>query len=119
MATFKLETYLQEWFGFPQKRVYCQVATSRQNHPQLRTMALYHLSDKGELIFLTETSTPKWQDLQTNPRIAVCAVNTDLGQILVEGKACLITPAKDPEAARFYWTHCLDDYWREHYLART
>lgn len=109
---------LQTWFHFPEKKVYCQVATVREGKPKVRTMDFYRLTEDGRIILMTETSTNKWGDLGRSNEVALCLGHLDFGQIICEGKVELITAENNSETASFYWENYLDDYWRRFYLGR-
>lgn len=113
-----IKHYLQNWFDFPNKKLFCQVATFGNNSPHVRTMDLYHITDEGNVILLTETSTRKWHDLKENPTAAICIVNQDFGQILANGQITLNDFTTDSITTKYYWDSCLDDYWRNFYLKR-
>lgn len=92
---------LTNWFGFPEKETHIQVATSSENHPHLRTMKLYEITQEGSCVVLTHNKTLKWHDLQVSPYVAMLFVNYDFGQITVEGEAELKT--KDSNEIKCYW----------------
>lgn len=93
---------LKKWFSYPQEMVHCQVATAAAGNPHIRTMGLYEITDEGALVFLTRNDTLKWHDLQQNPRAAVCMVNLEYGQVVVEGLVDLKT-YRDPLVTLKYW----------------
>jgi len=112
-----INKYLQNWFNFPIDKVFCQVSTAANNRkPHVRTMDLYNITSEGNLVLLTETSTRKWQDLIECPNVAICILNLDLGQIIVEGSAFLKTYSDDSSTSAFYWNNYLNQYWRNFYL---
>lgn len=92
---------LVNWFGFPEQETHVQVATSSDNHPHVRTMKLYEMTQDGSCIVLSHTKTQKWHDLQVSPYIAILFVNYGFGQITVEGVAQLKT-RKNSDIRR-YW----------------
>ena len=108
---------LKQWFDFPANKTYCQVSTLADNKPRIRTMRLYQVTDEGNLILLTDTRTKKWKELSASPRLAICLLNSDRGQILVEGNASLNTYSTDKEMTAYCWTQFLDQYWRDYYLS--
>ena len=113
-----VKSRLQKWFSFPQNKLYCQVSTTSHQGPHIRTMDLYDITEEGQLIFLTDTSTRKWMDLQEFPNMAVCLLNLDHVQIIVEGSAMLKTSMSDPHTVSIYWNNFLDQYWKDYYLSR-
>lgn len=92
---------LRNWFGFPQQETHVQVATSFENHPHVRTMKLYEITEDGSCIILSHNNTQKWRDLQVSPYIALLFVNYDFGQLTVEGVAQLKT--KENSEIKPYW----------------
>lgn len=113
-----IKHHLLHWFDFPNKKLFCQVATFGNSCAHIRTMDLYHITDEGNIIFLSDTSTRKWHDLKENPTAAICIVNLDLGQILANGQTTLKTFTTDSITTKYYWDNYLDDYWRNFYLKR-
>lgn len=109
---------LKAWFSFPQNKLFCQVSTTTNKISHIRTMDLYEVTDNGELIFLTDTNTRKWLDLEVCPNIAVCILHLDYGQIIAEGEAVLKTAKTDYTTVNLYWQNFLDQYWRDFYLSR-
>ena len=75
-----IKSRLQTWFAFPQSKLYCQVSTVSNKNPHIRTMDLYDITEDGQLIFLTDTNTKKWLDLQECQNIAVCILHLDHGK---------------------------------------
>jgi general stress protein 26 len=110
---------LQTWFDFPKNKIFCQVSTLANTSPHIRSMELYHVTSLGNVILLTDTSSRKWHDLEICPNIAICVVDVNYGQIIIEGTADLITSNNDTQTAELYWHHYLDQYWRDFYLSRT
>lgn len=92
---------LMNWFGFPEQETHVQVATSSENHPHLRTMKLYEITQDGSCIVLSHNKTLKWRDLQISPYIALLFVNYDFGQLTVEGVAQLKT--RENNEIKRYW----------------
>ncbi|KTD22995.1 Uncharacterised protein [Legionella lansingensis] len=99
MSMQYIKKCLQAWFSFPENKLFCQVTTVSCRGTHIRTMDLYDLTADGHLIFLTDTSTRKWLDLQELKKIAVCMLHLEHGQIIVEGEAILKTSASDYETA--------------------
>ncbi|CAM2740934.1 Uncharacterized conserved protein [Legionella steigerwaltii] len=114
-----VEHYLDQWFSFPKNKVFAQVTTVMNQKPHMRTMALYHVTPKGSLIFLTDTSSPKWIHLSHCPNVGVCILNPEYGQIIVEGTAVLDTSQSNLSLASLYWQNFLDEYWRNYYLTNS
>ena len=114
-----VEHYLYEWFSFPKRKIFAQVTTVMNQKPHIRTMDLYHVTPKGSLFFLTDTSSPKWIHLSHCPNIGVCILNPDYGQIIVEGTAVLDTSESNLSLTSLYWQNFLDEYWRNYYLINT
>jgi general stress protein 26 len=85
--------------------------------PHIRTMDLYDFTDAGTLIFLTNTNSNKWSHLKQIPNIAVCLLNLDFGQIIINGSASLHTSASNQSLAAWYWNNYLDNYWRDFYVS--
>src|SRR5580700_6952616 len=94
---------IKTWFRYPEEVVFCQVSTTQQNKPSLRTMALYDITDQGEFIFLSRTDTKKWSDLLERPYIAVCMLSHKQHQIILEGSVSTKTIENDKQFANFYW----------------
>lgn len=93
-------------FGLSNKQwVFGQVATQSTEGPHIRTMRLYDLTDKGELIFMSRTDTLKCRDLLSDPRITVCLFKPDVAQITVNGKATLFTRLNNPELIESCWNN--------------
>jgi len=80
-------------------------------------MDLYDFTDEGALIFLTNTNSNKWYHLKQISSIAVCLLNLERGQIIVEGSAFLHTSGNNQPLATKYWNNYLDEYWRDFYLS--
>lgn len=110
---------LNNWFDYPNKRLYCQVSTTSSRVTHIRTMDLYHLTEDGYIALLSRTDTRKWNDLTNNPNISICIANLGHGQITVEGSASLKTAENDFDIASYYWNNHLDQYWRDFYLKRS
>lgn len=117
MLVQDIKKLLQSWFFFPENKIFCQVSTVKNNHPHIRTMDLYDFTNDGTLIFLTNTNSNKWHHLGQLPNIAVCLLNLEYGQIIVEGSALLQTRANNQLLATHYWENYLDEYWRNFYLS--
>lgn len=94
---------IKKWFKYPEEVVFCQVSTSHQNIPSLRTMALYDITGQGELIFLSRIDTKKWSDLLEKPYIAVCMLSHKQHQIILEGSVSTKTIDNDKNFTNFYW----------------
>jgi pyridoxine/pyridoxamine 5'-phosphate oxidase len=110
-----IKTYLYNWFYFPKEKLFCQVATVKSGKPQLRTMGLYDFTAQGSLIFLTDTSSPKWRQLADCANVSVCMLNPASAQILAEGVAFLHTSQSNLPMTTLYWQNYLDQYWRDFY----
>ncbi len=82
-------------------------------------MALYDLTQKGALIFITATNSPKWTHLSNNPNIALCLLHPEYGQIIVEGSTLLHTSQTNLSLVSLYWENYLDEYWRNFYRMET
>jgi general stress protein 26 len=90
-----VKTCLASWFSYPKDELFCQVSTTSQNNPHIRTMLLHDITQEGKFIFLSRTDTQKWQDLSKNPSIAIHALNLEGVQIIVQGTATLKTLHND------------------------
>lgn len=119
MIAQRINTLLQSWFSFPENKLFCQVSTLNGDQPCIRTMDLYDFTREGSLIFLTNTQSGKWYHLTKLSKIAVCLLNVDGGQIIVEGSTLLHTNATNPLLAAHYWENYLDEYWRNFYWSYT
>lgn len=113
-----IKNHLQAWFDFPENKIFCQVSTTNNGCPRVRTMDLYDVTSEGALILITHTRSRKWDDLQKSSRIAICMLNPDCGQIVVEGHAILKSITNDLALTTLYWNSYLNDYWRNFYLAQ-
>lgn len=113
-----IKNYLWAWFSFPAQKAYCQMSTISNGAPHIRTMELFDVTEEGYLILLSLTYSKKWEDLQGSPRVALCMLNSDCGQIVVEGKARLISITNDLNLTHYYWNSFLSDSWRQFYLSR-
>ncbi|MFA5959738.1 MAG: pyridoxamine 5'-phosphate oxidase family protein [Tatlockia sp.] len=98
-----IEKYFKTWFDYTYRAVYCQLANQTDNRPHVRTMRLYGITQDGCLEFLSNTKTQKWSDWQKNPKAALCFLNPDAGQILLEGKVPLKNLEKHPQDIKKYW----------------
>ncbi|EKD91721.1 MAG: hypothetical protein ACD_29C00417G0001 [uncultured bacterium] len=110
---------LKTWFEFPKNKIFCQISTINNDRPHIRTMDLYNVTEKGDLVFLTNTRSKKWSDLQNCPNSAACIVQLEHGQIIAEGKAVLKTSENDFNTTDHYWSNFLGQYWQEFYLSLT
>ncbi|MGQ3888563.1 pyridoxamine 5'-phosphate oxidase family protein [Legionella sp. CNM-1927-20] len=119
MLVQNIRYLLQSWFDFPNSKLFCQVATVDNGYPHVRTMDLYDFTDKGSLIFLTKTGSRKWNDLEKNSNVAVCLLNLEVGQIIVEGSVLLQTSANNLAMATLYWRNYLPKYWQNFYLSHS
>ena len=117
MLVQHIKHLLHSWFSFPENKIFCQVSTVNNNHPRIRTMDLYDFTDDGALIFLTNTHSNKWRELEQVSNIAVCLLSLESGQIIIEGSASLHTSANNRPLATYYWDNYLDQYWRDFYLS--
>lgn len=91
-------------FNFPDKKICAQVATQSGDTPTIRTMKLVDVTDKGELIFLSNIDTQKWRDLNTNPKVAVAIFDQILGvQLVSRGEATLDTTSSNEAKVHHYW----------------
>jgi len=115
----QVKNHLANWFDYPSEKVFCQVATTLDTSPHVRTMDLYHITDEGNLILSTNTHSRKWSDLHTCPNIAICIIHLDHGQIIAEGTATLKTSANDNDTTTFYWNNHLDKYWQDYYIRQS
>ncbi len=111
----QIQEKLTSWFSFPEEELYIQVATSDNNHPHLRTMKLYDITSKGQLVLLSRTETRKWRDLQHNPHFSACFLNLSSGQLVAEGTVELKTYHSDPVCAIKYWEK-MPEEWQSNYL---
>jgi hypothetical protein len=50
---------------------------------------------------------------------AVCLLNLEVGQIIVEGSALLQTSANNLAMATLYWENYLPKYWQDFYLSHS
>jgi general stress protein 26 len=119
MAIEIVKERLQDWFSFPGEKLFCQLTTTSNGRPHIRTMDLYDVTDSGALIFLTKTSSRKWKDLKKEAHAAVCLLNLESGQITVEGKAELQTTTNNLSFVTYYWENYLPKYWQDFYLSLT
>ncbi|MBA2653390.1 MAG: pyridoxamine 5'-phosphate oxidase family protein [Tatlockia sp.] len=110
-----IKNNLSNWFNFPKDKLFCQVASLKDRTPQIRTMALYDFTQQGSLVFITDTSSPKWEQLSACDEVSVCMLNPVLGQILAEGRAQLHTSQTNLPMVTLYWENYLDQYWRNFY----
>lgn len=76
---------LKKWFSYPEREIHCQVATTFNDCPHVRTMKLYEITDEGFLVVLSRNDTQKWRDLEKNPRATVLLLNEECGQMIAEG----------------------------------
>lgn len=106
---------LTNWFNFPTEKIYCQVATLKDQQPHIRTMDLYDLTPEGNLILFTRTTSRKWEDLQRCPNMAICILLLDHGQIVVEGQALLKTAVTDIQFTQHCWARYLNPFWQDFY----
>ena len=109
----EVRNVFKKWFDFPKRDIHCQIATTSNDRPHIRTMRLYEITPSGELLFLSRNDTQKWHDLKAFPYFAATLVSQDFGQIVVEGTAKLKSP-NDPEYQK-YWK-ALPPMFREIYL---
>jgi len=86
-------------------------------HPHIRTMDLYDLTNNGSLVFLTKTNSRKWNGLENQKNISVCMINLKMGQVIAEGSALLQTTENNPSMTMHYWENYLPQYWRDFYLS--
>jgi pyridoxine/pyridoxamine 5'-phosphate oxidase len=98
----QINSYFSAWFDC-KPDIYCQLANQSDSKPHIRTMRLYAITDSGHLEFLSHTSTQKWSDWHSQPYAAVCFLNPDCGQILVEGTVQLKTIQTHPVDIKNYW----------------
>lgn len=116
----KLPEYIEKnitlWFGFPKQEVDCQVATIGNHSPHLRTMKLYDITDEGHLVLITGTNTQKWKDLLLTPKVALCLLDLNYGQIIIEGSVSLNTQGNAAQAIESYWED-LPEFWKEIYFS--
>ena len=116
MSTEVIQSHLKSWFPDSDEKIYSQVATTDDNKPHIRTMALQGITGQGELIFFTKYASPKWLHLKCSPNVAICILCAE-GQIVAEGSAALLTKNVGAEKLRHYWDNVLDSYWRDFYLS--
>ncbi|KTC93768.1 MULTISPECIES: pyridoxamine 5'-phosphate oxidase family protein [Legionella] len=112
-----LKNRLNDWFNFSRNPIYGQVTTVYNELPYVRTMHLYELTPRGSLIFLTSTHSGKWQHLIKNAHVAICLMNADYGQILVEGSALLHTRQTNLALTSLYWENYLEESWQNFYIS--
>ena len=117
MLIQNIKHLLQNWFDFPNSKLFCQVSTVRNGYPHIRTMDLYDFTEDGALIFFTKTDSRKWSDLEKQPNIAVCLLNLDAGQITVEGSVLLQSSTDNLDIVTPYWKNSLPKYWQDFYLS--
>lgn len=112
-----LKNQLKDWFNFPRNPIFWQVTTVYNALPYVRTMHLYDFTSRGSLVFLTSTLSGKWQHLTKNTHIALCLMNADYGQILVEGTALLHNRKTNLPLTTLYWENYLEEYWQNFYIS--
>ena len=112
-----ISSVIKRWFDFPSKETYCQVSTVMNCIPHIRTMRLYDINASGKLVLLTNTRTRKWTQVRNSPEVALCFVNYDFGQIVVEGEAVTKTIANDKNEIVTMWGKLLP-YWQDYYLSQ-
>lgn len=91
-------------FNFPEKKLCAQVATQSDSTPTIRTMKLVDITEDGELIFLSNTQTQKWQDLNQSPKMATLIYDPILGvQVIARGTVILETKLTNENKVDHYW----------------
>lgn len=81
-----------------------QVATIEMQMPRIRSMALFALWKEAFPLFLTHTSSPKWESLQKDSQVSICIINEEKDkQIIGGGHAVLHTRKTNEALIEKYW----------------
>lgn len=49
-----IENSIKQDFHFPEKMVFCEIATQAENRPRVRTVRLYGIEEDKGLVFVTQ-----------------------------------------------------------------
>jgi pyridoxine/pyridoxamine 5'-phosphate oxidase len=118
MLPIDIEHSLLQDFHFPGIKVFCQMATQSENLPRVRTVRLYGIEKEG-LIFITRTTSKKWNALKNNPFLSICFLHPDAQiQLRAECKASLFNyPLTNRVNLEKYWGLVRDnDIWEKQRL---
>lgn len=100
----EIEKALNQDFLFQEKPVFCQLATQSAAQPHVRTVRLYGIEEHLGLIFLTRTTSKKWEDIKNNKNIALCMYQPERRlQLRAEGEANFFHYATDADIMEKYW----------------
>lgn len=105
-----IENSLRKDFHFPEEMVFCQMATLSKNRPHVRTVRLYDIEKDKGLIFVTHTSSKKWDELKNHPSVAVCFLHPDYKiQLRAECDVSLLNYSSAPFLAEKCWNMVRED----------
>lgn len=101
----ELAAWVPGLFDDPTRALYAQAATlGSDGAPDVRTVHVRYVKAWDALAFASHTGSPKWSQLKADPRLKLCFFHPRLGlQLRFEGRATLVTDAKDPGVAGL-WT---------------
>lgn len=110
IAPSEIISILKKDFRIETNIIFCQMSTVKNNSPHIRTVRLYGIEDQSGLIFLTRTTSKKWQDLTHNPHLAICLLHPEYRiQLQTECAAKLIGVNDNPLLFQKYWSMIRDD----------
>ena len=86
------------------------MATIKDGLPHVRAVRLYGIEDHHGLIFLTRTTSRKWQALMQHSHLAICLLHPEYRiQLQMECTAKLIIANDDVSLFQKYWSMIKDD----------
>lgn len=101
----EMASSLETDFKLKDSIIFCQVSTIANGMPHIRTVRLYGIENEYGLIFLTRTTSRKWQDLKHHPHLAVCILHPETRiQLQAECTTTLICSDNNPQLVKKYWS---------------
>jgi len=96
---------LETDFKLEDSVIFCQVSTIANGMPHVRTVRLYGIENEYGLIFLTRTTSRKWQDLTSHPHLAICILHPGIHiQLQAECTTRLVYSDNNPQLFKKYWS---------------
>ena len=106
----EITSILENDFKLNKNILFCQIATIKDGLPHVRTVRLYGIEDCHGLIFLTRTTSRKWQALMQYLHLSICLLHPEYRiQLQAECTAKLVNVNDDLPLIQKYWSMIKDD----------
>ncbi len=105
-----IEASLRMNFHFPEKLLFCQIATQAKDCPNVRTVRLYGIEKDRGLVFITRKTSQKWRELKNNPKMAICFLHPEHQiQLRTKCEVSFLDYGLAPDCAEKYWNMMKED----------